>query len=168
MQVKASSTHKKVIVETFAGQRLPGYVNLRHFDREEGLELLDPAGAVQQLGWKDVKVAWFVRDWEEPPARPDRNAFLRRPKLEGLWVRLKFRDNETLEGVIVNDLLHQSAHGYLFTPPDLNGSHQKAFVPRAALAALEVLAVTPNRGQHLPRRKRAEPEPSRQPGLFNE
>jgi hypothetical protein len=123
---------------------------------------------VQQLAWKEIKVAWFVRDWDEPPARPNQNAFLRRPKLEGLWVRLKFRDNETLEGVIVNDLLHQSAHGYLFTPPDLNGSHQKAFVPRAALSALEVLAVTPNRGRHLPRRKRAEPEPSRQPGLFNE
>jgi len=168
MQVKASSTHKKVIVETFAGERLPGYVNLRHFDREEGLELLDPAGEVQRLAWKDVKVAWFVRDWEEQPARPNLNAFPRRPKMEGLWVRLKFRDNETLEGVIVNDLLHQSAYGYLFTPPDLNGSHQKAFVPRAALAALEVLAVTPNRGKHLPRRRKAEPEPSRQPGLFGE
>ena len=168
MPVKASSTHKKVIVETFAGGRLPGYVNPRHFDSEEGLELLDPAGAVQQLAWKEIKVAWFVRDWDEAPARPDQNAFLRRPKLEGLWVRLKFRDNETLEGVIVNDLLHQSAHGYLFTPPDLNGTHQKAFVPRTALSALEVLAVTPNRGRHLPRRKRAGPEPDRQPGLFNE
>ncbi len=168
MQSKVSSTHKKVIVETFSGERLRGYLNPRHFDSEEGLELLDPAGAVRQLTWKDVKVAWFVRDWDEPPGRPNQSAFLRRPKLEGLWVRLKFRDNETLEGVIVNDLLHQSAHGYLFTPPDLNGSHQKAFVPRAALSALEVLAVTPNRGRHLPRRKRAEPEPSRQPGLFSE
>ncbi|MBI2956764.1 MAG: hypothetical protein HYY26_05580, partial [Acidobacteria bacterium] len=151
MKLKSSSTHKKVVVETFDGQRLPGYVNLRQFDQPESLLLLDPAGEMQQLPWKNVKVAWFVRDWEEPPARPDRLVFQRRPRLEGLWVRLRLRDNEVLEGVIVNDLLQMSPHGYLFTPPDLNGSHQKAFVPRAALAAMEVLAVVPNRGQHHPR-----------------
>ncbi len=165
MAVKASSTHKKVVVETFDGRRLPGYVNPRQLDRSEGMQVLDPAGEVQELEWKDVKVAWFVRDWEDEPARPDRTAFLRRPRLEGLWVRLRFRDNETLEGVIVNDLLNASPHGYLFTPPDLNGVHQKAFVPRAALSAMEVLAVIPTRGQRHPRR-RAVAEAARQPGLF--
>ena len=168
MQAKASSTHKKVVVETFDGRRVPGYVNPRQFDREEGFALLDPAGEMQQLAWKDVKVAWFVRDWEDEPARPDRTAFLRRPRLEGLWVRLRFRDNDTLEGVIVNDLLNSSPHGYLFTPPDLSGVHQKAFVPRAALSAMEVLAVIPTRGTHHPRRRREVVEAARQPGLFGE
>lgn len=168
MPVKAPSTHKKVVVETFTGQRVAGYVNPRQFDADEGFALLDPAGEVQQLAWKDLKVAWFVRDWQEEPARPDRSVFLRRPRLEGLWVRLRFRDGEVLEGVIVNDLLHSSPHGYLFTPPDLNGSHQKAFVPRAALTAMEVLAVIPNRGQHHPRRRAAVAQPSRQRGLFGE
>jgi hypothetical protein len=168
MLTKTSSTHKKVVVETFEGQRLPGYVNPRHFDRDAGLQMLDPAGEVQELPWKDVKVAWFVRDWQDEPARPDRTAFLRRPRLEGLWVRLRFRDNETLEGVIVNDLLNSSPHGYLFTPPDLSGVHQKAFVPRAALTAMEVLAVIPTRGQHHPRRRPAVAEATRQPGLFGE
>jgi hypothetical protein len=166
MLTKTSSTHKKVIVETFEGQRLPGYINPRQFDREDGLQMLDPAGEVQELKWKDVKVAWFVRDWEDEPARPDRTAFLRRPRLEGLWVRLRFRDNESLEGVIVNDLLNSSPYGYLFTPPDLTGVHQKAFVPRAALSAMEVLAVIPTRGQHHPRRRREVVEAARQPGLF--
>ena len=168
MQVKSSSTHKKVVVETFDQQRLPGYVNPRHFDAEEGLEYLDAAGQVQQLPWKNVKVAWFVRDWEEEPTRPDRTLFLRRPRLEGLWVRLRFRDNEVFEGMLVNDLLHLSPHGYLITPPDLNGSHQKAFVPRAALTAFEVLAVNPNRGEHHGRRRRPAPEPGRQRRLFSE
>jgi len=167
MQVKSSSTHKKVVVETFDGERLQGYVNPRHMDREAGLEFLDAAGQLQELPWKNVKVAWFVRDWEEEPARPDRSAFLRRPKLEGLWVRLRFRDQEVLEGMIVNDLLQASPHGYLITPPDLNSSHQKAFVPRTALAGMEVLAVNPNRGEHRPRR-RAPAEPGRQPRLFAE
>ena len=65
MKKRAPSTHKKVIVETFDGKHLRGYVNPRNFDREEGLELLDPGGQHQQLAWKTVKIAWFVRDWEE-------------------------------------------------------------------------------------------------------
>lgn len=166
MPVKASSTHKKVVVETFDQQRLCGYVNPRHFDRETGLEFLDAGGQLQQFPWKNIKVAWFVRDWEEQPARPDRTVFLRRPRLEGLWVRLRFRDNEVFEGMLTNDLLHLSPHGYLITPPDLNGSLQKAFVPRTALTAVEVLAVNPNRGE--PRRRRPRPEPARQARLFTE
>ncbi|MGH9777773.1 MAG: DUF6982 domain-containing protein, partial [Candidatus Acidiferrales bacterium] len=67
MPVRTPSTHKKVVVETFEGRRVPGYVNPRQFDREEGFALLDPAGEMQQLAWKDVKVAWFVRDWEDEP-----------------------------------------------------------------------------------------------------
>lgn len=168
MQVKPSSTHKKVVVETFEQERLRGYVNPRHFDRDQGLELLEPGGELRQLPWKSVKVAWFVRDWEEEPARPDRTVFLRRPRLEGLWVRLHFRDNEVLEGMLINDLLHLSPHGYLITPPDLNDSHQKAFVPRAALTAIEVLAVNPNRGEHHRTRRRPAPEPGRQARLFAE
>ncbi|MCH8948065.1 MAG: hypothetical protein IH789_10640, partial [Acidobacteria bacterium] len=60
------------------------------------------------------------------------------------------------------DLLHLSPHGYLITPPDLNSNHQKAFVPRAALTAVEVLAVVPARGAA--RRRPAAPA---QPRLFN-
>ncbi len=168
MKVKESSTHKKVVVETFAGERRAGYVNPRQFDRESGLELLEAGGQVEEIPWKNVKIAWFVRDWDEQPARPDRTFFLRRPRLEGLWIRLRFRDEEVLEGMLVNDLLHLSPHGYLITPPDLNGSHQKAFVPRAALAAMEVLSVIPNRGEHRPRRRALAPEPGRQRGLFPE
>lgn len=162
MKKRAPSTHKKVIVETFAGKRLRGYVNLRNFDRETGLELLDPGGQHQQLAWKTVKIAWFVRDWEETLPGLEINSFPRRPRLEGLWLRLRFRDNQVLEGVLVNDLLHLSPHGYLITPPDLNSNHQKAFVPRAALTAVEVLAVVPARGAA--RRRPAAPA---QPRLFN-
>lgn len=168
MRVKAPSTHKKVLVETFEGERLWGYVNPRHFDREQGLELLDAGGEWQQLPWKRVKVAWFVRDWQDTPPRPEQMVFRRRPRLEGLWIRLRFRDEEVMEGILVNDLLRQSKQGYLVTPPDLNATHQKAFVPRAALAGLEVLAVIPTRGERHRRRRPAAPEPGRQPRLFTE
>lgn len=169
MKTRSSSTHKKVIVEAFDGARLRGYINPRTFDKPEGLEFLDAAGQLKLLRWKDVKVAWFVRDWENVPRRPELTTYVRRPRLAGLWVRLHFRDDEVLEGILVNDLLQVSAHGYLVTPPEANGSHQKAFVPRLALKAMEVLAVIPNRGTHRRRRpRRVETVESRQPLLFPE
>lgn len=166
MKSGAPSTHKKIVVETFDNRSLRGYLNPRRFDRPEGFEFLDPGGQRQQLAWNEVKIAWYVRDWEDPPPRPERLVFLRRPRLEGLWIRLRFRDQEVMEGLVVNDLLLSSEQGYVITPPDLNGQAQKAFVPRAALAAFEVLAVIPNRGAHM--RRRRPPEPGRQRPLFAE
>ncbi|MFQ5662281.1 MAG: hypothetical protein ACE5HL_00415 [Terriglobia bacterium] len=167
MKVTFSSTHKKVVVEIFGGPCRRGYVNPRRFDRPEGLELLDEGGQLQQLSWKKVKAAWFVRDWSDSPPRPDPTVFLRRPRLEGLWVRLHFRDNEILEGMLANNLLQLSPHGYLVTPPDLNGNHSKAFVPRTALTALEVLAVIPRRAER-PHRRRPAPAAARQARLFTD
>lgn len=166
MTARSSSTHKKVVLETFQGERRTGYVNPRTFDRDEGFELLDAGGQLQRHEWKKVKIAWFVRDWEGP-LRPEQTTFARRPRLGGLWVRLRFRDEEVLEGMLVNDLLHVSEHGYLITPPDLSGNQQKAFVPKTALAGMDVLAVIPNCGQHRRRRVRA-PKTDRQPSLFND
>lgn len=168
MNLRSPSTHKKIWVEIFEGEPVRGYVNPRRFDRPEGLELMDAAGQLHTLPWKNVKTAWFVRDWDSPPAPPERRVFARRPRLEGLWVRLRFCDDEVMEGIVVNDLLHQSPHGYLLTSPELNGNLQRAFVPRAALAAMEVLGVNPSRGEPRRRRPRAAPEAGRQPRLFAE
>lgn len=167
MAVNAPSTHKKVVVETLDGARHLGYLNVRNFERKEELELLDAEGQVQQLPWKDVKIAWFVQDWDAP-VRPQQTVFQRRPRVQGLWIRLQFHDKEVLEGILVNDLARQGEHGFLLTPPDLSGSHQKAFVPRAALAALEVLAVIPGRGGERRRRRPRAPAPQAQRGLFEE
>lgn len=167
MAIKTSSTHKKVVVETLDGARHLGYLNVRNFDRKEGLELLDARGQVQQFPWKDLKIAWFVQDWDAP-VRPQQTLFQRRPRLQGLWVRLRFHDEEVLEGILVNDLTRQGEHGFLLTPPDLSGSHQKAFVPRAALAALEVLAVVPPRGEERRRRRPRGPAGEAQQQLFEE
>jgi hypothetical protein len=167
MAIKTSSTHKKVVVETLDGARHFGYLNVRNFDRKEGLELLDAGGQVQQFPWKDVKIAWFVQDWDAP-VRPQQTVFQRRPRVQGLWVRLRFHDEEVLEGILVNDLARQGEHGFLLTPPDLSGSHQKAFVPRAALAALEVLGVIPGRGEERPQRRPQRLAPEAQQELFKE
>jgi hypothetical protein len=66
---------------------------------------------------------------------------LSRPKLDGLWVRLRYADNETIEGVVPNDLLSLLDNGVHITPPDLNSSTDRIFIPRSALTELTVLGV---------------------------
>jgi len=58
-----------------------------------------------------------------------------------LWVRLRFKDNEVLEGMMANDLSLTTAEGFLINPPDLRSNTQRIFVPRTALESLTVLAV---------------------------
>jgi hypothetical protein len=89
---------------------------------------------------KDIKVVYFVREFGDADS-PSRKTFTTRPRTEGLWVRLRFKDNEVLEGMMPNDLSLDTAEGFLINPPDLRSNTQRLFVPRSALESLTVLAV---------------------------
>ena len=49
-------------------------------------------------------------------------------------MRLRFRDNETIEGMMPNDLLQEGGEGFSIIPPDTRSNTQRIFVPRSALA----------------------------------
>src|SRR5262249_47553388 len=82
----------------------------------ETLDLLTQEGEHQEVPLPKVRAVYFVRDLQEGFA-PERKAFLSRPKLDGLWVRVRFRDEVVLEGVIPNDLLAFLDNGLHLTPP---------------------------------------------------
>ena len=119
---------------------LRGYMNPAKLGDLDSLELLTPEGEHRNIAVKDVRGIYFVRDFVEN-FEPERKAFLSRPKLEGLWVRLKFRDNDSIEGVVPNDLLSLLDRGVQITPPDLHGVTLRIFIPRAALSEMTVLGV---------------------------
>ena len=138
---------------------LRGYLNPSKLGDSETLELLTPDGAQRTFAVKDVRSIYFVREFADD-FEPERKAFLSRPKLDGLWVRLKFRDEDIIEGVVPNDLLSLLDRGVQITPPDLHGTTLRIFIPRTALTEMTVLGVV-----GIARRKPAAPP---QPGLFNE
>jgi hypothetical protein len=156
----ATSTHKKVVV-TFADRTtLQGYLNPTHLP-DDPVDVLTTDGEHREVPLKEIRAVYFVRDFTDD-YKPERKAFFSRPKLDGLWVRLKFRDNETLEGVVSNDLLALLDSGIQITPPDLNGAAVRIFVPRSALSEVTVLGVV-----GVARRKPAAAVPA-QPKLFSE
>jgi len=135
------STHKKVVVRKTDRDSMNGYVAPSNFIREGKLELLNTAGNVVAIELRDIKVVFFVREFGETESL-GRKTFTTRPRTEGLWVRLKFKDNEILEGMMPNDLAQSGgAEGFLINPPDLRSNIQRMFVPRTALESLTVLAV---------------------------
>jgi len=134
------STHKKVVVRKLDKELVKGYVNPATFLGESSVDLLDREGHVLAVPLESVKAVYFVRDFEGDPGYTERKAFLRRPRLDGLWVRLTFKDEEVLEGILANNLLELDARGFLITPADLSSNNLRIFIPRSALTGLEVLA----------------------------
>jgi hypothetical protein len=157
-----ASTHKKVIVVLVDKRSLRGYLNPARLGLPEPIDLLTPEGEHQAIPLDRVRCVYFVRDFSAD-FELERKTFLSRPKLDGLWVRLRFPDGEALEGVVPNDLLALLDHGVQITPPDIHGGTDRIFVPRTALSELMVLGVV-----GIARRKPAVAATAAQPRLFNE
>ena len=132
----ASSTAKKVIIRRFDRENLNGFINPLSYLQAHNLELLKPDGSFVVVPYDDIKDVCFVRDFEGQPE--SRRIFHTRPKVQGLWVRMQFRDGEIMDGVMPNNLLACDIEGFTLTPPE---SDAKVFIPRQALRAIQVLGV---------------------------
>jgi len=159
----AGSTSKKVRISRFEREPLLGFVNPLTYLRPAGVELLTPDGNYSVVPYDEVKAVQFVKDFEPPDPAAERKVFSARPKMDGLWVRVKFRDGEVMDGILANNLLLMQAQGFTVVPPDPYSNNQRLFLPRAALIELQVLGVV---GSPL-RRRKPRPVPKEQIGLFD-
>lgn len=147
----------------FDREVLPGFINLATYLQPQGVELLSRDGTVSLIPFRQVKAVCFVKDWDGETVFNERREFLGRPKNAGLWIRVRFRDNDVLEGTVANDLLQVESAGVTFVPPEANGNTQRVFSPREALTAVAVLGVVGS-----PLRRKKPPAPIEQIQLFND
>ena len=159
----ASSTTKKAVIRRFQKEPLAGYVNPASYLQPAGVDLLSAQGNVSTVPYEEIKTISFVRDFEGA-GETGRQVFNTRPKMEGLWVSLQFRDGEVMEGIMPNNLLQLEPYGFTVIPPDPYSNQQRVFIPRAAVESVEVLGVV---GSPLKKRK-AKAVPKEQIGLFDE
>jgi hypothetical protein len=129
-----------VVVLMMDRDHLKGYLNPAALTRAEAFDLLTPDGEHVSVAMASVKSVYFVREFPDV-FQPERKVFLSRPKLDGLWVRLRFRDEDVMEGIVANDLLDLLDNAVQLTPPDLHGNTLRLFIPRSALAEMKVLGV---------------------------
>jgi hypothetical protein len=135
-----ASTHKKVVVLLMDRSSVRGYLNPATVGRSEAIDLLTEDGEHRAIELRKIKSVYFVREFKES-FEPERKTFLSRPKLDGIWVRLRFSDEDTMEGIVANNLLDLLDTGVQLTPPDLHGNVLHMFVPRSSLAEMKVLGV---------------------------
>ncbi len=152
----AGSTNKKVVIRRFDRESLAGFVSTAGYLLPAGIEVLTQDGTVLLLPYSEVKAVCFVRDFEASSGAQDLKLFQNRPKMEGLWVRMRFVDGEVMDGLLPNNLLQLEAFGFTVVPPNPSSNNQRIFVPRSALSEFHVVGVI---GSPL-RRRKPKPEPS--------
>jgi hypothetical protein len=157
------STHKKVLVSRFDRETLTGFVNPQSYLLPEGLELLSQSGSVGLVPYAEIKLVCFVRDFQQGEPRKELRLFTTRPKLEGLWLRMHFRDGDAMDGILPNNLLQLEPHGFSVIPPDPGFQNQRIFVPKAALSRTQVLGVV---GSPLRTRRKPKLTPKEQLEMF--
>lgn len=160
------STHKKVVVQKTDRDTVNGYVSPAAFLVDGKVEVLNTAGKVVGIDLRDIKGVFFVREFGDTESLL-RKTFTTRPRTEGLWVRLTFKDNDVLEGMMPNDLSQILPEGYMINPPDTRSNTQRIFIPRSSLSVVTVLAVIG--GAQGRRKKTAAPQiDERQMPIFSE
>ena len=135
------STNKKVLISRFDREPLSGFVSPQSYLMADGLELMSQSGAVSVVPYQDIKLVCFVRDFQQGEPRRELRLFGTRPKMEGLWIRMRFRDGDEMDGMLSNNLLQLDAFGFSVVPPDPGFQNQRIFVPRTALLGIQVLGV---------------------------
>ena len=155
-------SNKKVIVRKMDRDSVSGYVSPAQLVNEGKIDVLNTSGTVISIDLREIKGVYFVREFGEAESLT-RKTFTSRPRSEGLWVRLRFKDSEILEGLMPADLTQAMPEGFLVSPPDQRSNTQRIFVPRTALESLTVLAVIGGA-----RRKRRGADDQRQVPMFEE
>ncbi len=170
--------HKKTVLRSFANVLTWGYLPPIGFLRENQVQLMTVDGHLTSIPINTLKRISYVKDFNlndrSDPERIGRMAFPTRPRGDGLWLRLTFRDNELLEGLstfdiaFIDSLLNEQ--GLFLTPPDPRSNTQRLFLPRSALTKVEVLGfvTAPSRRPSLPSAaSQRHPLPGAQPNLFD-
>ena len=139
------SGRKKAIIRKLSRDWLAGYLSGSNFADPGTIEMLDLHGKVITLDNQELKWACFVRDFNSGelnnPERLLRKSFAGRPRGEGLWVRLRLKDNDVLEGIAGNALSMVHGSGIFLVPPDTRGNTQRVWIPRCSITEFEIISV---------------------------
>jgi hypothetical protein len=142
-----AAAQKKVVIRTFAGELAWGYLPQGGFVRSGSIDLMVVDGRISTLPVSEIKTISYVKDFNMDdalnPERIGRKSFPARPRGDGLWIKLTFRDDDAMEGLATFDIGFVDSmledNGIFMRPPDARANTQRFFVPRTALRSVEVL-----------------------------
>jgi hypothetical protein len=99
------------------------------------------AGDDVSLPAETLKALFFVKSFEGNKDYPEVKFFDKTPPIRGLWVRIRFFDNESIEGNVENSIHHLVDSGFFMKPPDPRSNNEILYVIKSSLADFRVLGV---------------------------
>jgi len=148
---------QKIIINCGSGEVVKGYIELNgDIDSATFLDAIRGSPGVlpvRTLGTKalieiqlsQIKSAYFVKSFRGNPERKDLRFYSNGPAVGSIWVEIRFKDNEVLEGLIENSAQHLIGDGFFLRPSDLGGNNLAVYVNKAAIASYRVLGVRAHR-----------------------
>jgi hypothetical protein len=101
------------------------------------------SGKTEDVGLDNVKAVFFVHDFAGAVERRDLRFHDHLPATQCLWVRVRFDDGETIEGLINNSQEFVLGDGFLMAPTDTLGNNWLIYVVKSKVMGFEVLGLRP-------------------------
>jgi hypothetical protein len=130
-----------VIARARSGQLIPGYLEKGKLLTRGILKMTDVSGEPVPIDIHKLKAIFFVRDFTGNKEYLEEKALVDDGSIPGLRVRLRFEDNETLEGITENSLELLVNPGFFFWPGDKESNNRLIYVLKPALIGFSILAV---------------------------
>ncbi len=131
-----------VIARTRQGQLIPGYLDKGRLLVRGILKMSDGNGEPLPVDLHKLKGVFFVRDFTGDSDYIEEKTLDTDPGRGGLRTRIRFDDNESLEGVTGNSLDLLVSPGFFFWPGDPKSNNLLIYVVKTALIGFTVLGVS--------------------------
>lgn len=130
-----------VIARTKQGQLIPGYLDKGRLLVRGILKMSDGNGDPLPVDLHKLKGVFFVRDFSGDRDYLEEKTLNTDPNRTGLRARIRFDDNESLEGVTENSLELLVSPGFFFWPGDPKSNNRLIYVVKTALIGFTILSV---------------------------
>jgi hypothetical protein len=150
---KSEDDDLKVVAHAKDGRLFKGFLHNGVKDLPGGTGVPRPANLPEQLmiraidgktysvSLAELKAVFFVKSFDGSKQYTETKFFNAHPVLEGIWARLHFNDNETIEGVVYNSLHFLTNDGFFLKPPDPQSNNQMMYVLKSSLRDFRIMGV---------------------------
>jgi len=154
MEAQRATEKRKVVVNLQDGTVVKGYlettvptdlasllqVPLRRFPAHFKLIGANGCGD-HNVDVRNAKAVFFVKSFEGDKEKNPVRFYSNGPAVHGIWVEVRFRDGEVVEGVIHNSIHHLVEEGFLMSPSDPESNNELIYVLKSAIQNYRVLGV---------------------------
>ena len=140
---------RKVIIRKMDGEVLKGYTE-QSLDpligRDSSITITSLTEELIRVPKSEIKALFFVRKFSGNKEYSEVKFFESQPRIDGLWVRVCFFDNEAIEGIVANSMNFLVEDGFYLKPPDPNSNNRLMYIVKSALKDFTVLGVQYSKG----------------------